>query len=81
MTKPRLKLIEIEQVPAANDAPALSHGVLAEWNDERGYGFITPDDGDQKVFLHVKSLLPSARRPLVGEEFFYKLTTDEKGRP
>ncbi len=58
-----------------------SYGILTDWDDERGYGFITPEDGSQKVFLHVKSLQPSARRPMRGEMFFYKLTTDDKGRP
>ena len=68
--------------PANDDLNTLrSEGNLAEWNDERGYGFITPDNGGQKVFLHIKSLLPSARRPVQGEHFFYKLTVDEKGRP
>ena len=79
MTKPQLK--HTKQVSTADGASTHSHGVLTEWNDERGYGFITPDDGGQKVFLHIKSLLPSARRPIVGEEFSYKLTTDDKGRP
>jgi uncharacterized membrane protein YsdA (DUF1294 family)/cold shock CspA family protein len=59
----------------------LHQGVLTEWNDERGYGFITPSDGGPKVFLHIKSLLPTARRPVAGELFSYNLTADEKGRP
>ena len=67
-------------LPLTKDGAA-SCGILTEWDDERGYGFITPDDGSQKVFLHVKSLLPSARRPVQGEMFYYKLTTDDKGRP
>ena len=79
MTKIRQK--HIGQTPAEYDAASLSHGILSEWDDKRGYGFITPSDGGQKVFLHIKSLLPSARRPVAGEMFFYKLTADAKGRP
>ena len=71
----------MKQLSVAQGAPVRPHGVLTEWNDERGYGFITPSDGGPKVFLHVHSLLPAARRPVVGEEFFYELTTDDKGRP
>jgi len=56
-------------------------GTLTEWNDERGYGFITPESGGCKVFLHVKSLKKEARRPAVGELFFYTLTTDKHNRP
>ena len=70
-----------EQVAATEKAPSRLRGVLTEWNDERGCGFITPDNGGQRVFLHVKSLLPKARRPVAGEVFFYKLTTDIQGRP
>ena len=78
MTQLRLKKTEpssADSVPSAQ-----SHGILTEWDDERGFGFITPEDGSGKVFLHIESLLPSARRPTVGELFFYQLTTDEKGR-
>ncbi len=68
-------------ISVARSAPVRPHGVLTEWNDERGYGFITPSDGGPKVFLHVRSILPFARRPVLGEVFFYKLSADDKGRP
>ena len=70
-----------EQFDVTEEAADRLYGVLTEWDDERGYGFITPSKGGQKVFLHIKSLLPTARRPVAGEVFFYKLTTDSKGRP
>ena len=70
----------IGQVPPEDRAFIWSHGVLTEWNDERGYGFVTPDNDTKKVFLHVKSLQPFARRPRVGEEFYYKLSADDQGR-
>ena len=70
-----------EQFDVTKEASGRLCGVLTEWNDEKGYGFITPSNGGQKVFLHITSLLPTARRPVAGEVFFYKLTTDSKGRP
>ena len=79
MKKNRSK--HLEQQPTAPGGSVQSYGILTEWNDERGYGFITPNGGGQKVFLHIKSLLPSARRPVAGEVFFYKLAADAKGRP
>ena len=79
MAKYRLKWSEPDSTE--DEKPVLSHGVLTEWNDDRGFGFITPDDGGQRVFLHVKSLTKEARRPVAGELFFYKLTMDERGRP
>ncbi len=70
-----------EQFDVTEEAVGRLCGILTEWDDERGYGFITPNNGGQKVFLHIKALLPTARRPVAGEVFFYKLTTDSKGRP
>lgn len=58
-----------------------SHGILTEWYDDKGYGFITPDHGGEKVFLHVKSLQNFARRPVQGERFYYHLLPDKQGRP
>ena len=57
-----------------------SHGVLTEWNDERGYGFITPNNGGEKIFLHVTNICEEAGRPTQGELFCYKINTDSKGR-
>ncbi len=56
-------------------------GRIGEWNDERGFGFITPNGGGRKVFLHVSSFSAQGRRPSVGSLITYKLGNDEKGRP
>jgi hypothetical protein len=35
----------------------LCKGELTKWKDDRGFGFIKPDDGSQEVFLHLCELL------------------------
>ena len=38
-------------------------GKIAKWNDERGFGFISPFEGGDSVFVHISSFPPSDRRP------------------
>lgn len=42
-------------------------GRLAEWNDDRGFGFIAPQSGGPRVFAHI-SAFPHGRRPLPDDE-------------
>ena len=41
-------------------------GTVTDWNDERGFGFITPEAQGSRVFVHI-SALPRGRRPAVGD--------------
>lgn len=56
-------------------------GKVTEWNDDGGYGFLAPQNGAGRVFLHIKSLSARHRRPKVGEWIRYKEGRDERGRP
>lgn len=31
-------------------------GTIKHWNDQKGYGFITKDDGSGDVFLHLNNV-------------------------
>ena len=55
-------------------------GRLTEWQDERGFGFITPMSGGDRVFVHIKSFTNRHRRPLGDELVTYELKRDPKGR-
>ena len=56
-------------------------GRITEWRDEQGFGFITPNGGGERVFLHVKSFKSRSRRPTGNELVKFVKTSGEKGRP
>lgn len=60
--------------------PVLHKGQLATWKDDKGFGFIKPDDGSKEVFLHISALKKAGCRPEVGDTIFYHLTTQADGK-
>jgi uncharacterized membrane protein YsdA (DUF1294 family)/cold shock CspA family protein len=55
-------------------------GKITDWKDGRGFGFITPKGGGEKVFVHIKSFVNRQRRPVGNEIVTYDLKTDANGR-
>jgi len=49
-------------------------GMLVEWNDDRGFGFIEPADGGSRVFCHIKAFEVRVRRPIAGDRVTYEVT-------
>jgi len=56
-------------------------GKIASWNDEKGYGFISPFKGGDRVFAHIKAFESRGRRPAVGDVVTFSMSTDVRGRP
>jgi CspA family cold shock protein len=57
-------------------------GVIKKFLDERGFGFIKPDDGGPDLFFHIKEVVPSGIIPEEHEACEYELATDPRtGRP
>lgn len=61
-------------------AKAVYKGVLKTWKDDRGFGFIEPDNGDKDVFVHISSLKGMARRPKRGDILLYDVEKDAGGK-
>jgi uncharacterized membrane protein YsdA (DUF1294 family)/cold shock CspA family protein len=55
-------------------------GQITNWNDDRGFGFITPAAGGEQVFVHIKSFVNRGRRPAGSDIVTYEVTRDPKGR-
>jgi uncharacterized membrane protein YsdA (DUF1294 family)/cold shock CspA family protein len=56
-------------------------GKITSWNDEKGYGFISPWAGGDRIFIHIKAFSHRARRPAVGDIVTCSVSTDSRGRP
>lgn len=56
-------------------------GKITGWNDLRGFGFVSPLEGGERVFVHVSAFPRGSRRPTDGEFVNYTLGTDERDRP
>lgn len=55
-------------------------GKITRWKDEQGFGFITPRDGGNQIFVHITSFANRQKRPAANEIVTYELKTDAKGR-
>lgn len=56
----------------------MAEGEIIQWNDERGFGFIQPKDGAERVFFHI-SVFPPGERPVVGQPVSFALESSPKG--
>jgi cold shock CspA family protein len=55
-------------------------GTLTKWNDDRGFGFITPTQGGPEVFAHVSALPRDGQRPRGGERVMFEIGVGKDGK-
>ena len=56
-------------------------GIVKWYNARKGYGFITPDDKSDDVFVHATSLKTSGLKKLyTGSEVSFETDQDDKGK-
>ncbi|WP_367346382.1 DUF1294 domain-containing protein [Stenotrophomonas bentonitica] len=55
-------------------------GKLSEWNDARGFGFVQPNGGGERCFVHIHAFTDPDRRPLLGDVITYDVQRDAQGR-
>jgi cold shock protein len=58
----------------------MSQGTVKWFNQQRGYGFISPDYGSEDVFVHYSGISGEGFRSLEeGEKVTYEVTQGRKG--
>jgi len=60
---------------------AREKGILEDWNDARGFGFIRRPTGADKLYVHIKSIGKSIERPKAGDILSYEVGQAPNGRP
>ena len=54
-------------------------GTVKWYNDQKGYGFIQPDNGGKDVFVHATALERAGLRSLrEGQKVTFELQTDQR---
>jgi CspA family cold shock protein len=58
----------------------MSNGTVKWFNDAKGFGFITPDDGGKDLFAHFSAVQGSGFKSLKeNQKVSYEVTTGPKG--
>lgn len=55
-------------------------GRVAEWKADRNFGFITPNGGGAKVFVHISALSDRGACPAIGALVTYQIVSAADGR-
>jgi len=60
---------------------ARENGILEDWHDARGFGFIRRPGGAGKLYVHMKAIGKSTERPKPGDKLTYEVGEGANGRP
>ena len=58
----------------------MSEGTVKWFNDDKGFGFITPDDGSKDLFVHQSAIIAEGHRTLAeGSKVSFDSEAGDKG--
>ena len=57
----------------------MAKGTVKWFNDQKGYGFVQPDDGSKDVFVHISAVEGAGLRTLKeGQKVSFEIVTDKR---
>jgi cold shock protein len=58
---------------------SMATGTVKWFNDQKGYGFVQPDDGSKDVFVHISAVEGAGLRSLKeGQKISFEIVTDQR---
>jgi cold shock CspA family protein len=71
---------KLGQLRARQECNDMATGTVKWFNDSKGFGFITPDDGGKDLFAHHTSIQGSGYKSLKeGQKVSFDVTQGQKG--
>ena len=58
----------------------IEKGKLVRWIDNKGFGFIKPENGKSDIFIHISALAGMSRSPVIGDFILYEVSSDSNGK-